>query len=130
MQRDMFYTQIVGIIFSTTTRKVLIGKTPGDKNHSFIEGELTHNEGMDACLKRTVKEKTGFTVHNLGAVYVENMLQDKEKIKVHFLCEIYDGELENGENVEDLIWVRPSQVEEKLGVTLPPRLHEYLLNLE
>lgn len=130
MEKDKFYTKIVGIIFSTTTRKVLIGKNAGDLNYSFLEGTLTHNEELDKCLKRTIKEKTGFTAHNLGAVYAENMLQDKEKIKIHFLCEISSGDLTPGENVEDLIWARPSEVEEKIGVKLPVRLHEYLMNLE
>jgi len=130
MEMDKFYTKIVGIIFSTTTRRVLIGKNYGDKGYSFVEGDLTHNEELDKCLKRTILEKTGFTAHNLGAIYAENMLSDKEKIKIHFLCEISSGDLTLGENVDDLIWVKPSEVEEKLGVKLPVRLHEYLMNLE
>lgn len=130
MEADKFYIKIVGIIFSTSTRKVLIGKAKGDKNYSFLEGFLTQNEELDQCLKKTVTEKTGYKVHNLGAIYSENHLQDKSKVKLHFLCEIKGGEEQKGENVEDIIWVKPSEVEEKLGVKLPSRLHEYITNLE
>lgn len=130
MTKDLFYIKIVGIIFDTSTRKVLVGKNHGDTKYSFLEGDLTHEECLDKCLKRTVTEKTGYMVHNLGAVYAENMLQDKEKIKLHFLCEIKGGEEKPGKDVEELKWVKPSEVESHLKVELPSRLHEYIMNLE
>ena len=130
MEKELFYVKIVGIIFDTTTRKILVGKGPEEVNYSFLEGDLSHDEELDACLKRVTKEKTGFDVHNLGAVYSENCLQDKTKIKLHFLCQIKAGEEKLGEDVKELIWVKPSEVEEKLGVKLPSRLHEYVTNLE
>jgi len=43
------------------------------------------------------------------------MLQDSTKLKIHFLCEIAKGELIPGENIEELIWVEPKDVEEKLA---------------
>jgi len=58
------------------------------------------------------------------------MLRDKDKVKVHFLCEIKGGKEKLGKNVAVLKWVKPSEVEKYLGVTLPSRLHEYLTNLE
>ena len=131
MEKEMFYIKIVGIIFDTQSRKILIGKNKGDEKYSFLEGNLNHEEELDKCLKRITKEKTGFEIHNLGAVYAENMLKDKDKVKLHFLCEKNGEDKETpGENVEELIWVKPSEVEEKLGVNLPSRLHEYLMNLE
>ena len=132
MVKELFYVKIAGIIFDTTTRKILIGKAKGDEKYSFLEGNLNHEEELDVCLKRIAKEKTGFKIHNLGAVYAENMLKDKEKLKIHFLCEV--GEEENqlvlGENIEELIWVKPSNVEKKIGISLPSRLHEYLIGLD
>ncbi|MEJ2268074.1 MAG: hypothetical protein P8X70_03290 [Nanoarchaeota archaeon] len=118
------------MIFDTTTRKILVGKLNGDNHYSFIEGDLTHDEELDKCLKRTVKETTGFSIHNLGAVYAENMLKNPDKLKLHFLCEIREGNLTPGGKITELIWVKPSEVEEKLGVKLPSRLYEYITNLE
>lgn len=130
MEEEKFYIKVIGIIFDTTTRKILIGKNKEDQNYSFLEGDLMQSEELDACLKRTVTEKTGYYVHNLGSIYAENMLKDKTKVKLHFLCEIKAGDETPGEKVEELIWVKPSEVEEKLQVKLPSRLYEYITNLE
>jgi predicted metalloendopeptidase len=129
MGKDVFYIKIIGIIFDTQKRKILIGKNHEDESYSFLEGDLTHAEELDKCLKRTVTEKTGYIVHNLGAVYAENMLQDKEKVKIHFLCEVKSGKEKMGKNVVELKWVKPQEAEKYLGVNLPSRLHEYLINL-
>jgi NADH pyrophosphatase NudC (nudix superfamily) len=130
MEKEQFYVKIVGIIFDTSSRKILIGRLDHQDHYSFIEGDLTHGEELDKCLKRTIKETTGFKVHNLGAVYAENMLKNPEKLKIHFLCEAKSGNLNPKGLVTELIWVKPSEVEEKLGVKLPSRLHEYITNLE
>lgn len=129
MTKSNFYIKVVGIIFNPTTRKILIGKNKGDQKYSFLEGNLSDQEELDKCLKRTIKEKTGFTAHNLGAIYAENMLKDKNKIKLHFLCEVREAKEKIGENVEEILWVDASEVEEKIGVKLPSRLHEYIMNL-
>ena len=130
MEKENFYVKIVGIIFDTKERKILVGRIDGEDHFSFIEGDLTHEEELDQCLKRMIKETTGFAVHNLGAVYAENMLKHSDKLKIHFLCEKGEGELKTGGKITELIWVKPSEVEEKLGVKLPSRLHEYITNLE
>lgn len=129
MEQNEFYIKIVGIIFDTSTRKILLGKDKKEIKYSFLEGDLKQTEELDACLKRTVTEKTGYYVHNLGSIYAENMLQNKNKVKLHFLCEIKAGNEKPQEDVE-LIWVKPSEVEEKLQVKLPSRLYEYITNLE
>src|SRR5210317_2116410 len=121
MEENMFYIKVVGIIFSTSTRRILIGKSKGDKNFSFLEGDLTYNLELDKCLKDTVKEKTGYTVHNLGSIYAENCLQDPKKVKLHFLCQIKGGEEDLSSTVEEVKWVKPSQVEKEIGVNLPSR---------
>ncbi|MBT3690880.1 hypothetical protein HOD29_01225 [archaeon] len=130
METNLFYIKVVGIIFNTATRQVLVGKSKGDENYSFLEGDLTHEQELDKCIKDTVTDKTGYIVHNLGSIYSENMLQDPTKVKLHFLCQIKGGEEKLGENVEELIWIKPSKVEEKLNVELPSRLKEYITNLE
>ena len=130
MEKDKFRIRIVGIIFNPETREILIGKNFGEEKYSFLEGDLGYDEELDKCLKRTIAEKTGYITHNLGAVYAENKLRENDKVKIHFLCEATEGELKKGENVEEILWIKPSEVEEKLEVKLPTRLREYILNLE
>jgi len=130
MEKARFYVKIVGWIFSTENRKILIGKNHGDEVYSFLEGDLTQEQELDKRLKDLVFEKTGYKVHNLGSIYAENKLQDPTKLKIHFLCEIAGGNLKPGKEVEELLWVQPKEVEKKLGVRLPTRLHDYLKNLQ
>ncbi len=130
MEQNKFKIKIVGIIFSPSTRKILIGKNYEEEKYSFLEGDLTYKEELDKCLKRTITEKTGYIAHNLGAVYAENKLREDDKIKIHFLCEVTEGEEKPGKDVEKLIWVKPSEVEEKIQVKLPTILHEYIMNLK
>lgn len=129
MDKEKFRVKIIGILFNTATRQILVGKNKGDKTYSFVEGELGYEEELDACLKRVAKEKTGYKIHNLGAVYAENKLKEKDKLKIHFLCEIAGGEKSPAKDVEELIWVKPEEVEKKLGEELPTRLHEYVNSL-
>jgi|APSaa5957512622_1039677.scaffolds.fasta_scaffold13276_2 hypothetical protein len=130
MEKELFYVKLVGWIFDTKTRKILLGKNKGEEKYSLLEGDLNQDQELDNVLKTTITKKTGYKCHNLGAIYVENKLQDNTKLKVHFLCEIADGELTPGENVEELIWVQPKDVEEKIGVELPTRLQDTLGNLQ
>ena len=130
MEKQKFYVKIVGIIFDPKKRMLLIGKNYGDGKYSFLEGDLDYEEELDKKLKEVTKKKTGYKIHNLGAVYAENMLSKKDKLKIYFLCEATEGEEKPGENIEELLWVRPSEIEAKLEVKLPRRLKEYLFGLE
>jgi ADP-ribose pyrophosphatase YjhB (NUDIX family) len=130
MGKPCFKVKIVGVIFDPKKRKVLIGKTSDEKNYSFLEGYLVPEEEIDKELKRLTKEKTGFIIHNLGTIYSENFLADKEEIKIYFLCEATEGKEKKGEKVEELLWVKPTEAEKKLGVKFPTRLKEFIVGLE
>lgn len=126
---DKFKVKIIGILFNPTTRKILVGKNKGDAELSFLEGDLRYNEELDIGLKRVTKEKTGYKVHNLGAIYAENMLKEKDKLRVYFLCEATEGKEAPGPNVTELKWISPKDVEKFIKEKIPTRLKEYILNL-
>ncbi len=126
---EKFKINLIGILFDPKKRKILVGKNFGDTSYSFLDGELKYNEELDKGLKKVAFEKTGYKVHNLGVVYAENMLRNKEELNIYFLCEATEGKEKKGKNVEDLKWVLPKNVEKELGIKLPTRLKEYILNL-
>lgn len=130
MEENRFKVTIVGIIFDPKRRKILIGKGKNDTEYSFLEGNLSHNEELDESLKKVTKEKTGYIVHNLGSIYAENYLKNKEELKLYFLCEATEGKEKLGTNVKEIIWVKPSEVEKMLKVKFPTRLREFILGLE
>jgi len=126
---DKFQVKIIGILFSPKSRRILLGKNFGDKVFSFLEGDLRYNEELDVRLKRVAFEKTGYKVHNLGAIYAKNMLNQKDELELFFLCEATEGSEKAGPNVEELKWVSPKDVEKYLKIKLPTRLKEYLFGL-
>jgi len=126
---DKFNVKIIGILFSPKVRKILIGKNHGDRDLSFVEGDLRYEEELDVGLKRVTKEKTGYIIHNLGAVYAENRLKDKQALRIYFLCEATEGKETPGKNVSELRWISPKDVEKYLKKKLPTRLREYIFGL-
>jgi len=128
---DGFIVKIIGIIFDPKERKVLVGKNKGDERYTFLEGDLNHGEDLDKCLKRTTGEKTGFAIHNLGSIYAKNCLKEKKQLlELFFLCEATEGKENLGKNVQEIIWVKPSEVEKTINEKLPSTLREYIINLE
>jgi ADP-ribose pyrophosphatase YjhB (NUDIX family) len=124
-----FKVKIIGILFSPRTRKILIGRNKGEKNLSFLEGDLRYNEELDVGLKRVTTEKTGYIIHNLGAVYARNKLDKEDELQIFFLCEVTEGKEKLGKNVAEIIWVKSKEIEKKLRKKLPTRLKEYILSL-
>jgi ADP-ribose pyrophosphatase YjhB (NUDIX family) len=130
MESTKFKVKLVGVIFDPKKRKVLIGKGKGERRYSFLEGDLIPDEELDKELKRITKEKTGFIIHNLGTIYSENALENKEELKIYFLCEATEGEEKKGKDIEEIIWIKPSEVEKKLETKFPTRLKEFITGLE
>jgi ADP-ribose pyrophosphatase YjhB (NUDIX family) len=126
---DKFRVKIIGILFNPNTRRILIGKNKGDKNLSFLEGDLRYDEELDVGLKRITDEKTGYIIHNLGAVYARNKLNEKDQLQIFFLCEATEGTQKPGKKVAELRWVKPNEIEKMIKKKLPTRLKEYILGL-
>lgn len=126
---NKFNVKIIGILFNPSARRVLVGKNKGDKYLSFLEGNLKYNEELDVGLKRVAMEKTGYIIHNLGAVYAKNKLKQKDSLQIYFLCEATEGKQKPGEKVAEIRWIKPKEVEKQIHEKLPARLREYILNL-
>jgi len=130
MENNQFKAVLVGIVFDPKTRKILIGKNKGDEDYSFVEGDLNQDEELDISLKRITKEKTGYIIHNLGTIFARNhMEKDKEKLELYFLCEATEGSEKPGENVEELKWIKPSEIAEYINGEIPSRLKEYIIHI-
>jgi hypothetical protein len=124
-----FKVKIIGILFSPKVRKILVGKNNGEKDLSFLEGDLDYAEELDVGLKRVIREKTGYGAHNLGAIYAENKLMEKDELRLYFLCEVTEGKEKPGKNVAELKWISPKEIGKFIKEKLPTRLKEYILNL-
>ncbi len=127
-----FYVRLIGILFNPAERKILVGKNKEDEHFSFLDGELKYDEELDIGLKRVTKEKTGYEVHNLGAVFARNRIngENSETLELYFLCEPAEGQTHTlGEGVEEIKWIKAHEFEDLTNQKLPSRLKEYIINI-
>jgi len=135
MEENNFEMVLLGVIFDPSTRKILIGKRESDPNvpnlnWCFPGGRLKHGESVDKILKQKIKLKTGYDVKNLGTIFV-NTSQDKQNIfLVYFLCEVFQGEAQAGDDLTEVKWIAPDELEEYRKRPMNTRLKEYIMSLK
>lgn len=132
--KPQFEVILLGIIFDPKERKILLGRRENDscmKNLTwcFPGGRLNYNEGLDKTLKAKIKLKTGLDVKNLGAVFANTSPELPKTLLIYFLCEAFQGDLQPGDDLVELEWVKPVNLEEFRGRPLNSRLKEYLMNI-
>lgn len=135
MEMAKFNTILLGVIFDPAKRKILIGRRENDPyikelTWVFPGGSLNYEEDLDAALKKKIKEKTGLDVKNLGAVFAKTYPEKKEFLSIYFLCEAVGGEEKAADDLVELKWVKPEEVENYFTTSFHPHMKEYILNLK
>jgi len=135
MEMDSFNTILLGVIFDPAKRKILIGRRENDPyikelTWVFPGGSLNYEEDLDAALKKKIKEKTGLDVKNLGAIFAKTYPEKKEFLSIYFLCEAVGGEEKAADDLVELKWVKPEEVENYFTTSFHPHMKEYILNLK
>ena len=135
MEMDSFNTILLGVIFDPAKRKILIGRRENDPyikelTWVFPGGSLNYEEDLDAALKKKIKEKTGLDVKNLGAIFAKTYPEKKEFLSIYFLCEAVGGEEKADDDLVELKWVKPEEVENYFTTSFHPHMKEYILNLK
>jgi len=135
MEMDSFNTILLGVIFDPAKRKILIGRRENDPyikelTWVFPGGSLNYEEDLDVALKKKIKEKTGLDVKNLGAIFAKTYPEKKEFLSIYFLCEAVGGEEKAADDLVELKWVKPEEVENYFTTSFHPHMKEYILNLK
>jgi len=129
MEQPKFEVLVLGIVFDPLTRKVLIGRRENDLvEWCFPGGRLLEGENLDDALKRNIKKKTGYDVKNIGTFFADNCGK-AGKVQVMFLTKVFEGEEEAGDDIVELKWISPKEVEGCFGDSLHKKLKEFLLEL-
>lgn len=134
METNKFQTILLGIIYNPKDKKILIGKRKQDPEIKklkwcFPGGKLNHEEDIDEILKLKIKNKTGYETVNLGSVFARIAPEKKDQVLIYYLCETIQGEEKPGEDLEELKWVSPEELETYITTSFHPHLKEYILNL-
>ena len=135
MEEEKFDMVLLGVIFDPATRKILIGRRKNDPNFPeltwcFPGGKLNPGESVDKVLKQKIKLKTGYDVKNLGTIFVNTAPKTPNLFLVYFLCEAFKGEEQAGDDLVEVKWIGPDELEEYRKRPLNTRLKEYIMSLK
>ena len=133
-EQGKFNIIILGIIFDPKTKKILIGKRENDPHipkltWCFPGGELPIGEEIDATLKKKIKLKTGYSIKNLGAFFSKTYPENPNLLAVYFLTKIFEGEEKPGDDLIELKWVSPKELENYFTTSFHKKLKEFISDL-
>ncbi len=125
----------LGVIFNTQTRKILIVKRKKAANITglkwcFPGGKIEPGKDLEKGIKEKIKEKINIEVENLGSIFAESHSENNgDLLAIYYLCEFISGEEVLNEELEEIKWINPSEIESYLTKGLNPKLKEYLSNI-
>lgn len=131
---DPFNVVLIPVIFDPAKKQILIGRRENDPDlpkltWCFPGGRLLYNDDVDKKLKDIVKLKTGYEIKNLGTIFSKVYPENKKLVAIYFLCEVFKGKPKAGDDIKELKWVSPDQLEKHFTTSFHPRLKEYIMNL-
>ena len=129
-----FNVIVLGIIFDPKTKKILIGKGENypdipELTWCFPGGELLIGEEIDAALKKKIKLKTGYSVKNLGTFFSKTYPEKSNLLAVYFLTQVFEGKEKPGDDLKELKWIEPKELEKYFTTSFHKKLKEFLLDL-
>lgn len=131
---DNFEVVLLGVIFDPATRKILLGRRENDPISNltwcFPAGRLKHGGSVDKVLKQKIKLKTGYDVKNLGTIFVNTSYDKPNLFLIYFLCEVFKGKEQAGDDLVEVKWISPDELENYTKRTLNSRLKEYIMSLK
>ena len=134
-QKELFHVILLGVVFDTKTRKILIGRREDDPyikelTWCFPGGTPDYNKELEDALKKEIKEKTGLDIENLGAIFAKTYPEKKDFLSIYYLCEAIGGEVNPGGSFKELKWVSPGELKKYFTTSFHPSLKEYIMNLK
>lgn len=135
MNENKFNVLVLGIIFDPAKKKILIGKREADAETPeitwcFPGGRMLPGKEIDDVLKKHIKTKTGYEIKNLGTFFSKTYDERGDLLAVYFLTEVFEGEEKPGDDMIELKWVRPKEIEEHFTTSFHRKLKQFLLELD
>jgi ADP-ribose pyrophosphatase YjhB (NUDIX family) len=134
VQKEVYFPIVLGIIFDTKTKKILIGKRKDDEIEDLIwcfpGGRPKIGDELEEGLKREIKQVTGLDAESLGVIFAKTYPEKRDLLAIYFLCEITGGEEKFGGDFHELKWVEPNEIEKYFTTSYHPKLKEYIEGLK
>lgn len=130
-----FLIVLRGVIFNPKTKQILIGRVENDPyvkelGWLFPGGRPSPDKELEQSLKEKIKLKTGLDVESLGTIFAKTYPETRNLLAIYYLCEPVGGEEKAGDDLVELKWVEPEELEEHFTTSFHPKLKEYILGLK
>ena len=134
-EKMAFENILLAIIYDPKTKKILIGRRENDPHVEkltwcFPGGRLCNEEEIEDCLKKKIKLKTGYEISSLGAIFAKTYPEKRDLMAIYYLCEAIGGEEKPGDDLKELKWVSPEELEKHFTTSFHSHLKEYVINLK
>jgi len=131
---DKFEVILLGIIFDPKRKKILIARRDKDDTIPgltwFFPGpHANQTEDIDKTLKKGVKERTGYAIKNLGAIFAKTYPEKPDTIAIYFLTQVFEGEEKPGAGIKEIKWVSPKELEKYFTTSFHKKLKKFLVEL-
>ena len=135
MKDQKFQTVLLAVIYDPKNKKILLGKREKDPHVKelkwcFPGGKPNYKEELETALKNKIKNKTGYEISNLGCIFIRIAPEKRDQILIYYLCEVLGGKEKSGNDLIELKWVSPEDVEKHFTTSFHPNLKEYIMNLK
>ena len=135
LEKGIFLVKVIGIVFNTKTKKILIGKRENDPympelSWYFPGHTAAYEEDLDYYVKQEVKKKTNLDTEPIGVIFAKTYPENRKIMSIYYLCGITGGEEKAGGSFTEIKWVNPEELEKHFTTSFHPKLKEYILNLK
>jgi len=135
MKDEEFQTVLLAVIYDPKEKKILIGRRENDPHLEelkwcFPGGKPNHNQELETALSEKIKLKTGYEISNLGSIFIRIAPEKRDQILIYYLCEALEGTPTPGDDLVELKWVAPKELEKHFTTSFHPNLKEYVMNLK
>jgi len=133
--KGIFLVNVLGIVYDSKTRLILIGKRENDPyikdlSWCFPGGRPAYNEDLEFYLKHEIRIKTGLEVNPEKVIFAKTYPEKREFLSIYYLCKPVGGQEKAGEKLVEIKWVDPGEVQKYFTTSLHPNLLVYLKTLE
>jgi len=133
--RGIFLVNVLGIVYNSKTRKILIGRRENDPYIKELTwclpgGRPAYEEDLEHYLKLEVRKKTGLDVDVKKVIFAKTYPEKREFLSIYYLCEVIGGKVNPSDKFVETKWVRPTEVKTHFTTSLHPKLLDYLKTIE
>lgn len=124
-----------GIIYNSENKTILIGKRKDDPHikevsWTFIGGRTDIEHSLEDCLINKIKFKSGLDIEVNKIVFAKTYPERPGLLSIYYLCSVKGGKENPNDDIHELKWVNPGELDQYFTTSLHPWLFDYLKEVD